>query len=411
MNVIECQNVWKKFTKGEKLLSLRDAIPHFVKNLAHNNHPNGHLEEQEFWALKNINFTVQKGEVLGVIGPNGAGKSTMLKLLSRIIKPTKGSFAVNGRLSALIEITAGFHPDFTGRENVYFNGAILGMTTKEVDRKFDQIVDFSGVGEFIDTPVKRYSSGMYARLGFAVAAHVDPDVLLVDEVLSVGDMNFQAKCAEKMRELLNSGTTIALVSHNIPLVQSICSRILLLNHGEIIKDGSAEEVIPHYQDIIFAQSEEDLRKKIALEHNRIALSEDAHISIKDVLLFGENNVQSKNFEAGNSIKVEIRYDAQKPVPEPIIVANLIRADGVLCCSINTRDAGQEPASLRGEGKIVLELGQMNLMPGVYHLDVGIWDKEFVHPYAMRKSQIFRIESKELYLPTNAVFRTKAKWLV
>src|SRR3989338_1868091 len=197
MYSVEFNNVWKKFNKGEKVYALRDLIPQMTKRMFTPN--KDALKQEEFWAVKDVSFKIKKGEVLGIIGPNGAGKSTILKLLSQIMKPTKGEFVAHGRLSALIEVTAGFHPDFTGRENIYFNAAILGMKKKDIDAKFDQIVDFSGIEEFIDTPVKRNSSGMTARLGFAIAAHVDPEILLVDEVLSVGDKTFQSKCTQKMR--------------------------------------------------------------------------------------------------------------------------------------------------------------------------------------------------------------------
>src|SRR3989338_5611288 len=236
MNVIEFENVWKKFKKGEKFNSLRDSIPAFFKSLA-GNKSDDILAEKEFWAVKGVSFNVKKADVIGIMGPNGAGKSTILKLLSRIIIPNKGAMRINGRLSALIEVTAGFHPELTGRENIYLNGTILGMKKREIDQKFDEIVEFSGISEFIDTPVKRYSSGMYSRLGFSVAAHVNPDVLLVDEVLSVGDIAFRAKCAQKMRELLKSGATIVLVSHQLSLIQNLCKRVILLDQGEIIMDG------------------------------------------------------------------------------------------------------------------------------------------------------------------------------
>lgn len=251
MNVIEFQNVWKKFRRGEKVNSLREALPLFFGNMVKNN--GQQLRTDEFWALQNVSFEVKKGDILGIIGPNGAGKSTILKLLSRIMVPNKGAMNIKGRLSALIEITAGFHPDLTGRENLYLNGAILGMNKKEIDKKFDKIIDFSGLNEFIDTPVKRYSSGMAARLGFSVAAHMDPDILLVDEVLSVGDMDFQAKSAQKMRELLNSGATIVFISHNLPLVQNLCRRLILLEKGMILKDGKPEEIIPYYEALVNKQ--------------------------------------------------------------------------------------------------------------------------------------------------------------
>ena len=205
---VEVDHVWKKFHKGEFHDSLRDFLPALAKRIVGRGPKRTELEEDDFWAIKDASFQVKKGEVLGIIGPNGAGKSTMLKVLSRILKPNRGRVQVNGRLRALIEIAAGFHPDLTGRENVYLNGTIMGMTRREIAKKFDEIVDFSGIEEFLDTPVKRYSSGMHARLGFAVAAHLNPEVLLVDEILSVGDRVFQAKCYKHMRNLTDTGVTV-----------------------------------------------------------------------------------------------------------------------------------------------------------------------------------------------------------
>jgi lipopolysaccharide transport system ATP-binding protein len=204
------------------------------------------LSDQEFWALRDLSFEVERGEAMGVIGHNGAGKSTLLKLLSGIMKPTRGSLTIKGKLSALIEVGAGFHDDLTGRENVYLNGVILGMSRAEVARKFDEIVHFSGLEEFIDTPVKRYSTGMYARLGFSVAAHVDPEVLLVDEVLSVGDWAFQNKSSQKLEELIKGGTTVVFVSHNLKAVGNLCSKCVLLEHGRAVQSGRSEDVIKHY---------------------------------------------------------------------------------------------------------------------------------------------------------------------
>ena len=198
--------------------------------------------------MQDLSFEVKRGEAFGIIGPNGAGKSTALKILSRIMKPTKGRMVVNGRLSALIEVTAGFHPDLTGRENIFLHGTILGMTRREIESKLDQIIAFSGIEEFIDTPVKRYSSGMYARLGFSVAAHVDPEVLIVDEVLSVGDYVFQQKCVERMKEVIRNGATVLFVSHNLKSVAEFCDRCLLLEKGRTVTIGPAQEVISAYLD-------------------------------------------------------------------------------------------------------------------------------------------------------------------
>lgn len=412
MPPIECRNVWKKYTKGEKINSLRDLIPGLAKGIFRKaKGSDTELTDKEFWALKDVTFAVKKGEVLGIIGPNGAGKSTILKLLSRIIKPNKGSFAVNGRLSALIEITAGFHPDFTGRENVYFNAAILGMSKKETDDKFDQIVEFSGVEEFIDTPVKRYSSGMYARLGFAVAAHVNPDILLVDEVLAVGDMNFQAKCAQKMRALLRSGTTIALVSHNIPLVQNICSRVMLLNHGEVLKTGTPEDVIPHYQNIVAKKDEEELRRKMSVPTHRIDFKADSLAQITQVTITGKNKHPGNTLKTDEPLTVKATHSTSRRIENPIFAVGIIRADGVLCCSANTRDAHRNIPTLEKGGTVEIDLGHINLAPGLYHLEISIWDKDMIHPYAVSKREIFRMEAHQLNLDTSAVFLPKVQWTI
>ena len=242
---LEFDGVWKKFRKGERHDSLRDLVPATVKALLYGNHRDA-LKAREFWALKDVSFQIKRGEAVGIIGSNGSGKSTTLKLLSGILKSTRGEVKVNGKLSALIEVAAGFHPDLTGRENIYLNGTILGMRKPEIDRKFDEIVDFSGLEDFIDTPVKRYSSGMYARLGFSVAAHVDPDILLVDEVLSVGDMSFQQRCMEKMQEKIRSEVAVIFVSHNLPAVASLCDRAILLSKGDVVVDGPCEKAIEAY---------------------------------------------------------------------------------------------------------------------------------------------------------------------
>jgi lipopolysaccharide transport system ATP-binding protein len=198
------------------------------------------------WALEDINFTVNQGEVLGIIGRNGAGKSSLLKILSKVTSPTRGKITLNGRVASLLEVGTGFNPELTGRENIYLNGAILGMTKKEIARKFDEIVSFSGVDKYIDTPVKRYSSGMYVRLAFAVAAHLEPEILIVDEVLAVGDVEFQKKCIGKMKDVASNGRTVLFVSHNMEAVKNLCSRALLLEHGTIVSEGSPSQVIETY---------------------------------------------------------------------------------------------------------------------------------------------------------------------
>ncbi len=239
---LRMDGVYKRFRKGEMYDSLRDLIPALTGRVF----PGRRADKREFWALQDVSFEVRKGEAFAIVGHNGAGKSTMLKILSRIMRPTCGQMVVFGRLSALIEVTAGFHPDLTGRENVFLNGTILGMSRKEIATKFDAIVDFSGLGDFIDTPVKRYSSGMLARLGFAVAAHVDPEVLIVDEVLSVGDVLFQQRCIARMTEIIGGGATVVFVSHNLRAVADLCQRAMLLDHGKVGLIGDTGRVISQY---------------------------------------------------------------------------------------------------------------------------------------------------------------------
>ncbi|MGB6744999.1 MAG: ABC transporter ATP-binding protein, partial [Terracidiphilus sp.] len=258
--VLRMEHVYKRFRKGEAYNSLRDLLPALTGRMFRQQEVSD-KDKRDFWALRDISFEVKQGEVLGIIGRNGAGKSTILKILSRIMEPTKGSMLVNGRLSALIEVSAGFHQDLTGRENIYLNGTILGMTKREIDSKLDQIIDFSGIEEFIDTPVKRYSSGMYARLGFSVAAHVNPDILIVDEVLSVGDYLFQQKCMNRMSQIVSDGASVLFVSHNLKSVVEFCPRALLLERGKMIALGPTPEVIAAYLDSSRSGKQESLELK------------------------------------------------------------------------------------------------------------------------------------------------------
>lgn len=396
--VLEFNNVWKKFKKGEKVNSLRDAIPRLFtredKNIS--------LKKQEFWAVKDVSFYIQKGDVVGIMGPNGAGKSTILKLLSRIIVPNKGSMKVNGRLSALIEVTAGFHPELTGRENVYLNATILGMHKKEIDDKFDEIVEFSGVKEFIDTPVKRYSSGMYSRLGFSVAAHMRPDILLVDEVLSVGDIAFQAKCAQKIQELLTSGTTIVLVSHQLDMIQSLCKRVILLQNGEVLKDGPTEQVIPHYQNIIYKKREGELRNKMKVMDDRVKLDTRSLVDIKEVEL-------KENFGYGEPINIVLRYIAREKIENPIFSIDVVRADGVHCYSSRTDRLGIKIDVIAGNGEVAVDLGKNMLAPGIYMVKFSVWDKEMIHPYVIRNQEVIRVETEEHNSLSDVVFLPEIKW--
>ena len=265
----------------------------------------------DFWALRDVSFEVNRGEALGIIGQNGAGKSTVLKLLYNITTPSKGRILINGRLAALIEVASGFHPDLTGRENVYLNGSLLGMKRSEITRKLDSIVDFAGVATFIDTPVKRYSSGMYLRLGFAIAAHLDPDILLLDEVLAVGDAEFQSKCIQRINQLRRDGTTIVFVSHNLGAVESLCDRVLLLRRGEIACSGPPRYVISEYERM--------LNSMVAWAPSGAggtAASSAAQITA--VACFNSEGRKTTIFATGDEARVKVEYVARELVKDALI---------------------------------------------------------------------------------------------
>jgi ABC-type polysaccharide/polyol phosphate transport system ATPase subunit len=232
---ISFYNVSKKFKRGHKLL-LKEAFLDIFRA----------QKQDDFWAVKDVSFEIEKGESVGIIGINGSGKSTILKLIAGVLVPTKGNIKINGKISPLIELGAGFHPELTGRENIYLNGTILGLTKKEVEDKFDEIVKFSGIEDFIDTPVKHYSSGMYMRLGFSIAINVEPDILLIDEILAVGDISFQKKCLDKMKEYHEKGVTIIFISHSMDLVKSFCEKTILIKEGKVIANGKTDKIVERY---------------------------------------------------------------------------------------------------------------------------------------------------------------------
>ena len=266
--------------------------------------------EDEFWALKDVSFEVKRGEIVGVIGRNGAGKSTLLKILSRITEPTSGKAEIHGRVGSLLEVGTGFHPELTGRENIYLNGAILGMKRVEIDRKFDEIVAFSGVERFLDTPVKRYSSGMYVRLAFAVAAHLEPEILLIDEVLAVGDADFQRKCLGKMGEVASEGRTVIFVSHNMGMITSLCSRALLLDEGQVTTQGTASDtVLVYFSRGRFSPSSVEFGRNGRRVGDDLATLLEAHIEDQEGNTTAEVDIRTP-------FKVKMRYQLHQRVPKP-----------------------------------------------------------------------------------------------
>lgn len=273
--ILEIQNISKKFRISHQAggySSLRDRMVNALKF--------GKNQAEDFWALNDISFDVQSGESIGIIGRNGAGKSTLLKILSKITRPTRGRIVARGRIASLLEVGTGFHPELTGRENIFFNGSLLGMKRKEIELKFDEIVDFSGGEKFLDTPLKHYSSGMQLRLAFAVAAFLEPEILIIDEVLAVGDAEFQKKCLGKMEDVSKSGRTILFVSHNMAAVVNLCKRAILLNQGTVVKEGAAAETIRHYQSLFYSGTID----RFESSSNR---DEDAYFKLIEVAVSGE----------------------------------------------------------------------------------------------------------------------------
>jgi len=312
---------------------------------------------REIYALKDVNFEVQQGDVIGVIGRNGAGKSTLLKILSRVTTPTSGEVEIYGRIASLLEVGTGFHPELTGRENIYFNSAILGMSKAQIKKKFDEIVDFAEIEQFIDTPVKRYSSGMYVRLAFAVAAHQDPEILLVDEVLSVGDAQFQNKCLGKMEEVGKTGRTVLLVSHNLGVIQNLCHKTYLFDKGNLIYAGRTNEVIEQY-----VLSFNSYNKKQC--YDRSIFSENKNLRISNFKIFvGEN--ESTTAQCGRPMDFEITYQSIEHLKYIVvhIVIDTPLGEHVLCLGTDfTGTTFERPPS---QGKVICKLLKCSLMPGVY----------------------------------------------
>ncbi len=363
MPVIRFENVHKAYYLDRGRGSLRDAIPAAARRLL--GRRNGR-EERVLWALKGVSFTVEKGETLGIVGPNGAGKTTILKLLSRVTRPTSGEIEVQGRVSALIELGAGFHPDLTGRENIYLNAAILGLSRREVEERIESIIDFAELWDFIDVPVKRYSSGMYVRLGFAVAAHVDPDVLLVDEVLAVGDYMFKDKCIRRINEFRDAGKSMIIVSHNKEQIQKLCDRAILLHRGQIVYAGDTGEVLERYYTEFAGQ---DLRQGPNGRHRREQGDRPIEIT-KVVLLDGEGEPRNA-FVTAEPMTLQIHFRAHERIENPVFYARVRNERGTLHGTTTARFDLNRTFEAGEEGVAVVHYESLNLLTGHYTINVGI----------------------------------------
>ena len=359
--------------------------------------------DETFTALDGVSFEVPRGTTFGVIGENGSGKSTLLKLLAGITKPTRGALRVEGRVSALIELGAGFHPEISGRENVAINGIMLGLSRREVDERFDDIVDFAELREFIDAPVKTYSSGMYMRLGFSVAIHVDPDVLLIDEVLAVGDEGFTRKCLDKIGEFRRRGKTILLVTHSLGLVEKMCDEALWLRHGRRADGGDPKRVVDAYLTYVAGGEEALLAREApaapapaeekAPEGYREGRWGSREVEITQVRLVDDRGQERHVFASGERVVVRLGVEARAEVTDFVFGVGIFTADGVSVYGTNTHIEDYVPRRARGAGEVELELSDLRLVEGTYLLDVAVHRRDGT-PYDYHRGlHSFRVKSR------------------
>ncbi|MDI9385389.1 MAG: ABC transporter ATP-binding protein [Verrucomicrobiota bacterium] len=338
----------------------------------------------EFWALRDLTFAIRKGTTCGIIGRNGSGKSTLLGVLARTITPTEGTIEVHGKVATLLELGAGFHPDLTGRENIFLNAAILGMNREQIAERFDRIVAFAGLEDFIDTPVKHYSSGMYVRLGFSVAVEVEPDILLVDEVLAVGDESFQRKCLEKIKEFQAMGRTIVIVSHALETVERLCDEVILLEQGAKVAAGGAGEIVAEY-----------LRR--TLGRDQVLWVEeygDRSVEITEVRLYGPDHRRTAEWAGGKPAAIEIDYTAHLPIDNPVFGFMIKREDDRIVFGSNTQIMGYSVGHIEGTGSIRVDLRPLTLLEGKFYLSLAVHSED-------HKTQFHRQESWYAFNVVNA----------
>jgi lipopolysaccharide transport system ATP-binding protein len=364
--IIKVEGLSKQYRIGarqESFVTLRDAIAGAVRAPFNFLRRNGHSANNTIWALKDVSFEVAPGEALGIVGRNGAGKSTLLKILSRITDPTTGQVELYGRVGSLLEVGTGFHPELTGRENIFLNGSMLGINHKEIERKFDQIVEFSGVTKFIDTPVKRYSSGMYVRLAFAVAAHLEPEILVVDEVLAVGDVEFQKKCLGKMGEAAQEGQTVIFVSHNLAAVQRLCRTAILLDGGKIVASGTSAEVVSRYVED-GAQS--------SLSWTRDS-TPDQGAYFQRVYVSGTNGEEVGYVTTSSSLSVTMEFVVKCRSRNLQVSVGLLDENGDQIFGSSPQDSGLSPPIEAGQYSARISLPPEILLPKTYGIRVALWE--------------------------------------
>jgi ABC-type polysaccharide/polyol phosphate transport system ATPase subunit len=358
---------------------------------------------EEFWALQNVSLEVDEGETFGLIGENGSGKSTLLKIIARILRPDHGSVAVVGKMSALLELGAGFHPELSGRENVYLNGSILGLSKAELNRRFDDIVEFAGLERFIDTPVKNYSSGMYVRLGFSVAINVQPDVLLVDEVLAVGDEQFQRRCGEKFAELRHQGKTVVIVSHAMESVRTLCDRVAWLEHGHLQDIGPPSAIIDRYVGLAHEDREVD-----EAGQTRWGSGE---ARIERVELLDGSGAPASRVRTGDTVTVRFHYRANEAIPKAVFGMAIHTVDGQHVTGPNTRDGNCVPDQIEGEGHVDLQIPRLLLLPGTYDVTASIYDYSCLHPFDYRQGALRFDVDRSTPAESHGVVSLDGRWRI
>jgi len=371
---IRVENLSKRYRIGrrEKYLTLSEVLTRsftapfrFFRRNEHSSDTNHQSQDNYIWALKDVSFEVKRGEVVGIIGRNGAGKSTLLKILARITDPTEGYAEVRGRVGSLLEVGTGFHPELTGRENIYLSGAVLGMKKKEIDKKFDEIVAFAELEKFIDTPVKHYSTGMHVRLAFAVAAHLDPEILLVDEVLAVGDAAFQRKCLGKMEDVAKEGRTVLFVSHNMAAVASLCSKAILLESGKLTKEGEVSKVIENYISSLSMLSEN------LTVRQRQDRKGSGRVRITDVYLIDQDGRRVREVFSGQKVCFVIEYESSNTLTSPMFEIIICSHSGQPLLHCDNEISGNQFQMLPPIGSVQCCLKRLPLSPGLYRVNVGV----------------------------------------
>jgi ABC-2 type transport system ATP-binding protein len=334
----------------------------------------------EFWALRDVSFEIPRGSTFGLVGENGSGKSTLLKCIANILRPDGGRITTTGKMAALLELGSGFHPELSGRENVYLNGSILGLSRRELDARFDAIVDFAGVAEFIDQPVKNYSSGMYVRLGFSVAINVDPDILLVDEVLAVGDAAFQAKCMEKFADLRNAGKTIVIVSHDSSVMRGMCDEVAWLEHGRLHSVGKPGEVVDEYVDETMAERS---------DHHTDEQGQDrwgtGEVQLDRLRVVGPAGVDTSRLRTGEPVTFRLEYTARHRVERPVFGLEIRSITGQHLWGDHSKTGSCVPDAIEGAGVMELAVPRLMLQPGSYEMAASVVDHSLLHTYDLQRS--------------------------